>query len=250
VPDKDDQCPEQIGPLSSAGCPDLDEDGVPDKDDHCPETKGVASYKGCPAIDRDKDGISDAEDLCPDMSGQARWKGCPDTDNDGLPDNKDGCPGISGPENLKGCPDTDLDGIADKDDECPTIKGLLDKKGCPETLPPALGVPYKAVYFGSTLEEWHTTSMATLNEVVNILNSDPAMFARLEGHTDNTGREPANDLLSEKRAKKCLDYLISKGIDANRLNYLGFGSQRPIVPNTTRENKQLNRRVEVYFYKK
>lgn len=76
------------------------------------------------------------------------------------------------------------------------------------------------------------------------------MFARIEGHTDNTGKEPANDLLAEKRAKKCLDYLVSKGIDTKRLNFVGYGSQKPMVPNDTRENRQLNRRVEIYFYKK
>lgn len=250
VPDKDDACPENAGLPTLQGCPDTDLDGIADKDDNCPETKGVLAYRGCPAIDRDKDGVADAEDLCPDMNGQLRWKGCPDSDGDGIPDNKDGCPGIAGPEHLRGCPDTDEDGIADKDDECPTIAGLREKKGCPDALPPAPGVPYKAVYFGSTLQDWQTTSVVTLDEVVAILNADPALLARLEGHTDNTGQEPANDLLAEKRAKKCLDYLISKGIAANRLNYLGFGSGRPAVPNDSRLNRQLNRRVEVHFYRK
>lgn len=250
IPDKTDLCPEIAGLAPLNGCPDRDEDGVPDKDDHCPDLKGVASFQGCPAIDRDKDGVADADDLCPDMNGQAKWKGCPDSDNDGLPDNKDGCPGIAGPENLKGCPDTDQDGISDKEDECPTIAGTLEKKGCPEAPAPSLGVPYKAVYFGSTLQDWHNTSVVTLDEIAQYLNTDPGIFARLEGHTDDTGKEPANDLLSEKRAKRCLDYLVSKGIDAGRLNYLGFGSHRPIVPNDSRSNRQLNRRVEVHFYKK
>jgi outer membrane protein OmpA-like peptidoglycan-associated protein len=71
--------------------------------------------------------------------------------------------------------------------------------------------------------------------------------ARMEGHTDNTGQEPANDLLAEKRAKRCRDYLITKGIDPKRLSYLGHGSQKPFVPNDTRENRQLNRRVEIHF---
>lgn len=250
IVDKNDLCPEVSGLPALNGCPDADGDGITDKDDNCPEIKGVAAYRGCPAIDRDKDGVADAEDLCPDMSGQLRWKGCPDSDMDGIPDNKDACPGIAGPDALKGCPDTDEDGISDKDDECPTIAGIASKNGCPEALPPAPGVPYKAVYFGSTLQDWYTTSVTTLDEVVAILSADPALFARLEGHTDNTGKEPANDLLAETRAKKCLDYLVSKGIEAKRLNYLGFGSHRPTVPNDTRSNRQLNRRVEIHFYRK
>lgn len=250
IADKNDLCPENAGLATLSGCPDRDADGIADKDDNCPDLKGVLAYRGCPAIDRDKDGVADAEDLCPDMSGQLRWKGCPDSDSDGLPDNKDACPGIAGPEALRGCPDTDEDGIADKDDECPTVAGIAAKKGCPDPQAPAPGVPFKAVYFGSTELDWYSTSVTTLNEVVTILNADPSLFARIEGHTDNTGEEPANALLSENRAKKCQDYLISQGIDAKRLNYLGFGSQRPSTPNTTLQNKQLNRRVEVHFYKK
>jgi OOP family OmpA-OmpF porin len=250
VADKDDLCPEAPGLYALNGCPDLDADGIADKDDNCPEVKGVAAYRGCPAIDRDKDGVADAEDLCPDMSGKLQWKGCPDSDGDGIPDNRDYCPGIAGPERLRGCPDTDGDGISDKEDACPTLPGTSELKGCPEAMPAAVGVPYKAVYFGSTLQDWYNTSVTTLNEVIVILNSDPALFARIEGHTDNTGKEPANDLLAEKRAKKCLDYLVSKGIDTKRLNFVGYGSQKPIVPNDTRENRQLNRRVEIYFYKK
>ncbi|MDO8366342.1 MAG: DUF6089 family protein [Saprospiraceae bacterium] len=250
VPDNTDQCPQEPGLPTAGGCPDRDEDGIADKDDNCPDLKGVVAYRGCPAIDRDKDGVADAEDLCPDMSGQLRWKGCPDSDGDGLPDNKDGCPGIAGPENLRGCPDTDGDGIADKDDECPTMPGLAEKNGCPETMPIAPGVPYKAIYFNSTLDDWQVTSLITIEEIVAIMNADPTLYARVEGHTDNTGREPANDLLAEKRAKRCLDNLVSKGIAVERLNYIGFGSRKPTVLNDTRENRQLNRRVEVHFYRK
>ncbi len=250
IPDKKDLCPEEFGLPTLSGCPDRDEDGIADKDDNCPELKGVLAYRGCPAVDRDKDGVADAEDLCPDMNGQLRWKGCPDSDSDGIPDNKDACPGIAGSEHLRGCPDTDGDGIPDKDDECPTISGIASKKGCPEAMPSAPGVPYKAVYFNSTLDDWQVTSLITLDEIVTILNADPALFARIEGHTDNTGREPANDLLAEKRAKKCLDNLVSSGISVERLNYIGFGAQKPVVPNDTRERRQLNRRVEVHFYKK
>jgi len=250
IADKDDHCPTLTGLYATHGCPDMDGDGVADKDDTCPELKGVAAYRGCPAIDRDKDGVADAEDLCPDMPGKLIWKGCPDSDNDGLPDNKDGCPGIAGPDYLRGCPDTDKDGITDKEDECPTLPGTPELNGCPEALPPAPGVPFKAVYFGSTLKDWHNTSVVTLDEVVNILEADSTLFARLEGHTDDTGQEPANDLLAEHRAKKCLDYLASKGIEPKRLNYLGYGSDKPFVPNDSRKNRQLNRRVEVIFYRK
>jgi OmpA-OmpF porin, OOP family len=250
VADNKDQCPDQPGSLKLFGCPDADGDGIADKDDGCPNVAGVAAYRGCPPVDRDKDGVADGEDLCPDMVGELKWKGCPDSDGDGIADNKDDCPGIAGPDALAGCPDTDGDGIADKDDECPTSAGTAAKKGCPDAAPPAPGVPYKAVFFGSTLQDWYGTSSATLDEVVAILNGDPSLYARVEGHTDNTGEEPANSLLSEQRAKKCFDYLVAKGISNKRLSYAGFGSARPSNLNSTKEGRQLNRRVEVHFYKK
>lgn len=250
VPDRLDLCPEEPGLPSVNGCPDRDGDGIADKDDACPDMPGVEAYRGCPAVDRDKDGVADAEDLCPDMPGLLRWKGCPDTDGDGIPDNKDACPGIPGPEHLRGCPDSDDDGIADKDDDCPTIPGPVSNKGCPDIPLPPVPIRYKAVYFGSTMQEWHVTSLITLDEVVAIMEADPTLYARLEGHTDDTGREPANDLLAEKRAKKCLDHLVSKGVAAERLSFIGYGSRKPAVPNDSRQNRQLNRRVEIHFYRK
>ncbi len=250
IADKDDNCPDLAGLSSLHGCPDRDGDGIADKDDNCPDLKGVLAYQGCPNEDRDNDGVADAVDLCPDMSGQMKWNGCPDSDNDGLPDNKDDCPGIAGTEKMRGCPDTDQDGIADKDDNCPTIAGSVAMKGCPETIAPSTGIRYKAVYFGATAQEWQNNSVVTLDEAVVILKKDPTLFASIEGHTDNTGEGPANNLLSEKRAKKCYDYLVSMGIDATRLNYRGFGDKNPAVPNDSTKNKQLNRRVEVHFYKK
>lgn len=250
VIDQNDLCPDSAGVETLGGCPDRDGDGVADKDDNCPDLKGEAAYFGCPAVDRDNDGVADAEDLCPDMTGQRRWKGCPDSDSDGIPDNKDACPGIAGPDQFKGCPDTDEDGISDKEDECPTIAGIPAKNGCPEAAPPSPGVPYKALYFNSTVDDWQITSMITFDEIIFYMNADSTLFASIEGHTDDTGKEPANDLLSEKRAKRCFNMLVARGVDPARLNYIGYGAKHPAVPNTSRENRQLNRRVEVHFYKK
>jgi OmpA-OmpF porin, OOP family len=249
VMDDKDQCPEEAGKMTLAGCPDGDNDGISDKYDGCPTIPGVVAFRGCPAVDRDKDGVADGEDKCPDMPGQAEWGGCPDSDGDGISDNRDNCPGIAGLDFLSGCPDTDQDGIADKDDNCPTIAGVRSKNGCPENSTPFLGVPYKAVYFNSAVENWYATSMVTLNEVVQYLNADPSLKARIEGHTDNTGEEPANDLLSETRAKKCYDFLIKTGLNPQRLTYVGHGPTKPIASNETKEGRQLNRRVEIHFYK-
>lgn len=247
VADGVDLCPDEPGYAKSKGCPDSDGDGVADGEDACPDIAGPAASKGCPPADRDRDGIADEKDVCPDMPGQARWNGCPDSDGDGIPDDKDDCPGIKGPTALNGCPDSDSDGVADKNDECPTVAGVKAKNGCPDAPPPAAGVPFKVLYFDSTLPEWQKPSATTLDEALEILKNDPDLKARIEGHTDNTGDEPANDLLSERRAKKCRDYLVAHGIAASRLNFVGFGADRPAFSNDTLEGRKLNRRVEIHF---
>ena len=67
----------------------------------------------------------------------------------------------------------------------------------------------------------------------------------ISGHTDNVGNAKKNKALSMKRAQACRDYLISKGIEGNRITAVGYGGERPTVPNDTDENRQKNRRIEV-----
>lgn len=70
------------------------------------------------------------------------------------------------------------------------------------------------------------------------------MVIEIGGHTDNQGDEKKNIQLSEERAKAVVDYLVSRQINKNRLFYKGFGSSKPIAPNSTNEGRQKNRRVE------
>jgi len=65
------------------------------------------------------------------------------------------------------------------------------------------------------------------------------------GHTDNVGNDVANQKLSEARATSVKNYLISKGIGANRVEAKGFGSTQPIADNTSKEGKAKNRRVQI-----
>ena len=227
---------------------DIDKDGVPDIDDECPAVPGLKSLKGCP--DKDKDGIADNDDECPDQPGTPDNKGCPvvDTDHDGVPDNKDLCPDKAGPGVLGGCPDTDADGIADKDDECPDLPGTAARNGCP-SLPP----PDKAVYFKNAQSDWFRTSDETMEEIAMILKNDPSLKARISGHSDDTS-ESATSGLSDLRAKKVYDYLVSEGIAASRLEYAGYGSSRPVdtklLSDDPQLNHQLQRRVEGRFYRR
>lgn len=243
--DLDDDCPTTPGLKSLRGCPDKDGDGVSDKDDLCSEQPGSVELKGCP--DSDDDGIPDKDDKCPDVPGQAAYRGCmpSDQDDDGIADKDDLCPDTAGPVELKGCPDTDGDGIADKDDKCPEVPGQLAQKGCPP-LPP----PNKAIYFRASQDVWYKTSDETLDEVVDVLKNDSSLKAKISGHTDESA-ESATVKLSDIRAQKIYDYLLSKGIAAARLEFTGVGSSQPVdkklLSDDPRLNQQLQRRVEVRF---
>jgi len=88
-------------------------------------------------------------------------------------------------------------------------------------------------------------SKVELDRVYTILTENPRMKVRIAGHTDNIGSEEYNQRLSEARAKAVYDYLISRGISADRLSYIGYGESRPIDTNETSEGRQNNRRVEL-----
>jgi outer membrane protein OmpA-like peptidoglycan-associated protein len=67
----------------------------------------------------------------------------------------------------------------------------------------------------------------------------------VEGHTDSTGSDAYNQALSQRRADAVLNYLVRKGVPANRLTARGFGKSSPVASNDTREGRALNRRVEL-----
>jgi OmpA-OmpF porin, OOP family len=84
-----------------------------------------------------------------------------------------------------------------------------------------------------------------LDEAISSLKSKPDVKVVINGHTDSSGTAKYNKGLSEKRAKAVLDYFVSKGISASRLQAAGHGFDDPIADNKTQEGRALNRRVEL-----
>lgn len=92
-----------------------------------------------------------------------------------------------------------------------------------------------------------------LDKLVALMKKYPNMVINIEGHTDNRGSDSYNLLLSDKRAKAAVQYVISKGIGQNRISGEGFGESRPVVAcgdNCTEEQHQQNRRSEFIIVKK
>ena len=277
IPDKDDECPEEPGLPEFNGCPDTDGDGIPDKDDECPEEAGLPEFNGCP--DTDGDGIPDHLDACPDVAGPEKYDGCPDTDGDGILDYLDECPETPGPKENQGCPwpdtdgdgvldkddkcpnlpgpkendgcpytDTDGDGIPDKDDECPETPGTIENKGCPEIeedVKEILKTAFDNLEFQTARAKILDESVESLNELAEVLQKQPDWGLQIAGHTDNVGRAQSNLILSKKRAESVRDFMIERGIDAERISVLYFGETQPIETNDTPEGRQANRRVEM-----
>ena len=94
-------------------------------------------------------------------------------------------------------------------------------------------------------------SMKLLDEVVAILEAHPEIKrVRIEGHTDSRGDDAFNLRLPDDRARSVRQYLISRGIDAKRLESKGYGKTKPIADNGTPEGQDQNRRVEIYIVEK
>jgi outer membrane protein OmpA-like peptidoglycan-associated protein len=84
-----------------------------------------------------------------------------------------------------------------------------------------------------------------LNQVADALLQDRTSNIVVEGHTDSQGPDDANQTLSQKRAEAVREYLVSRGIAADRISAVGKGESQPIADNNTAENRALNRRVEI-----
>jgi outer membrane protein OmpA-like peptidoglycan-associated protein len=240
----------QAAPTPLPAPVDTDGDGITDDVDKCPNEKGTAKYNGCPIPDSDGDGINDELDKCPNEKGTAKYNGCPipDSDGDGINDELDKCPTQAGPANRNGCPitDRDKDGISDEEDKCPDVAGTAKNNGCPDVPPEVtkmLSASAQNISFITSSAKLSTTANTSLNQVVKVLNENPTLKVKIEGHTDNV--EKNAEALSESRANAVKTYLTSKGISADRIEVEGFGSTMPIADNNTAAGKTKNRRVEI-----
>jgi outer membrane protein OmpA-like peptidoglycan-associated protein len=175
------------------------------------------------------DGVLDVDDKCPlepeDPDGYQDEDGCPDLDNDGdtVPDLKDQCPNTIG--------DTDKEPLG-----CPS-NALVVVTDCEVKITQQIHFEYNK----ATIRK---ISHNVLDAVVEVLDKNSDIKIQVQGHTDNRGSAAYNMTLSDRRAGAVMKYLVSHGVDAHRLTSRGYGFDRPLVPNTSDENRALNRRVQ------
>jgi len=102
--------------------------------------------------------------------------------------------------------------------------------------------------FESNSSELQSATKTNLTELAGTLNKYDDTNVLIEGHTDNTGEEPYNQKLSERRADAVQNFLVTQGVDGSRVTTRGYGEEKPVASNDTEGGRASNRRVEVAIY--
>jgi OOP family OmpA-OmpF porin len=180
-----------------------------------------------------------------------------DRDGDRVADGLDRCPDT--PPGVKvdqyGCPlDRDNDSVADFKDDCPdTAAGtVVDTSGCAKVVASKSAEVtdagtwlYKEIQFENNKADLKPGSYSTLYEISAALKAQAGLTIEIQGHTDGRGARSYNLLLSQNRAQSVKTYLETQGIDPARMTVRGYGPDRPIASNDSKEGRAKNRRVEI-----
>ena len=99
------------------------------------------------------------------------------------------------------------------------------------------------VYFGFDSSELAGEAQATLDRQAAFLNVNPTMVVIIEGHADERGTREYNLALGDRRAVAVRDYLLAKGLNADRVRTVSYGKERPAVSGSNEESWAKNRRA-------
>jgi outer membrane protein OmpA-like peptidoglycan-associated protein len=100
------------------------------------------------------------------------------------------------------------------------------------------------VEFEHSSNELNSSAFPLLDEIVQIVADCPATVITITGHTDSSGDERTNQLLSKARADSVFAYMVAQGIAAERLQSRGVGSSAPLSMEDNARARKLNRRIE------
>ncbi len=229
---------------------DSDSDGVNDGDE-------VKTYNSDPLkTDTDKDGLSDGDELNKYKTSLLSA----DTDSDGINDNIEILNYKTNPLSK----DSDEDGLNDGDeiskyksnplkadsdggsvsDKVEVNRGTNPNDPKDDIVKVHTPIVLDGVTFATGKSEITPESAQILKQALKTLQIYDGIIVEIRGYTDNVGRKFSNIKLSQKRADSVRNWLIEKGIDGSRIRAVGYGPENPLFPNTTKENKRKNRRIE------
>ena len=114
---------------------------------------------------------------------------------------------------------------------------------------PNTTVTLNNIFFDFDKSTLNAASFPELNRIVDMMKTRNTMTVEIAGHTDATGPDNYNLMLSEWRANAVSKYLIEKGIEKDRIVTVFFGEAKPIDTNDTKEGRRKNRRVEFKIVK-
>ena len=100
------------------------------------------------------------------------------------------------------------------------------------------------IYFETDSFNLNAVSRSILIEFSNYLKTNIGLKLLISGHTDNIGSKESNLILSTNRARAVYSFLIERGITEDRLSYRGYGEDRPVYDNSTKQGRAKNRRTE------
>lgn len=160
--------------------------------------------------------------------------------------------------------DSDGDGVSDFFDKCPGTppNTKVDGSGCPLPVPEVVKeekvviteednrIVKEAIQnleFDFAKSSIKPHSYGALDRVAELLKRKN-LNLKLAGHTDNVGSKERNLALSRERAESVKAYLVSKGVNASKIEAVGYGMTQPIASNKTAEGRQKNRRVEFTIF--
>lgn len=177
-----------------------------------------------------------------------------DRDNDGVVDTADQCPNTASEAKVDaaGCPlDSDKDGVADYVDQCPnSAEGArVDSKGCKLKKVRVEEIKLN-VKFPTNSSIVPKASLGEIENVAKFMKSHADLVVDIEGHTDSLGKASYNKSLSQRRADSVANVLVQTfGIEAGRVNATGYGEEKPIASNETKDGRAQNRRVVAVLQK-
>ncbi|MEA2695751.1 MAG: OmpA-OmpF porin, family, partial [Myxococcales bacterium] len=122
-----------------------------------------------------------------------------------------------------------------------------DEDGCPDQVPAAVA-KFTGVITGITFKvksaDIRPSSFSLLKRAVQVMKDYPTVRIEISGHTSDEGKRDFNMKLSKERADSVKAYLVSAGIEENRVSTVGYGPDKPIADNKSKGGKEKNRRIE------